>query len=256
MTTGLAGALLIQAAAIALLRLRLGRRWLLHPVTLLVLCSAVYQGLSQAALAFSSVAQWDLFHSGIQPGYMAEADLLLSTAMLALTMAYLLTRPERARMRLTRKDARHAARILDWRVLGLACLPLAVITYRGHGYNGSVKLTTGTPLSTDLAVTFFTVLTILTAAAFVLRHGPRWFLAALIAQSVLLAAAGERTPVIAGAITLIAILARAGVRPPHRQIQAAAALAVLGALAITGVRTEQGREISTATPASPPASRL
>ena len=46
----------------------------------------------------------------------------------------------------------------------------------------------------------------------------------LVAQSVLLAAAGERTPVIIDAITLIVLLARAGLRPAFGQLAAALAL--------------------------------
>jgi hypothetical protein len=77
----------------------------------------------------------------------------------------------------------------------------------------------------------------------VLRHGGGWFLPALIAQSVLLAAAGERLPVIIDAIALVVLLARTGMRPSMRQLNGGLGLTLLGVLAITGVRAEQGRSL-------------
>jgi hypothetical protein len=62
-------------------------------------------------------------------------------------------------------------------------------------------------------------------------------------QSVLLAAAGERTPVLAAAVALILVLCRAGQRPRTRDLHAAAALIVLAVLAISGLRTVQGRSV-------------
>ena len=66
--------------------------------------------------------------------------------------------------------------------------------------------------------------------------GPGWFVPVLIGQSVILAAAGERTPVLADAIAVIVLMCHAGMRPSGRQLRVAAAVAVLAALAITGVR--------------------
>jgi hypothetical protein len=43
-------------------------------------------------------------------------------------------------------------------------------------------------VTTSLAADFFVILVVLTAFSFVLRHGPRSFLPALVAQSALLAA--------------------------------------------------------------------
>ena len=66
----------------------------------------------------------------------------------------------------------------------------------------------------------------------------------LMAQSVLLAAAGERTPVIIDAVALILLLRHSGQRPRHAHLHGAVALTVLGAvLAITGLRAEQGRSV-------------
>lgn len=243
MTVTLATALVVQAAAIVLLRQRLGRRWLRHPVVLLVLTSAVYQGVSPLLLAVPSVGAWNIYRNGIQQSFTDSATLLMSVGLLALTAAYLLMRPERADVPPAGNDAATAARVLDWRVLTLACVPLAVLTYEGRGYNDAKAIDGATPLSTDLAATFFTVVVVLAAFALLLRHGGRWFLPVFLAQSLLLGAAGERTPIIIDAIALILLLARTGRRPTGHQLLAALGLTLLGILAITGVRSQQGRSL-------------
>src|ERR1700728_4445035 len=81
MTVTLALALTLQFCSIALLRLFLGKAWLRRPGTLLVLASVVYDGLSQVLLAFPSIGQWDSFRNGIAPGFIADADLLMSAGV-------------------------------------------------------------------------------------------------------------------------------------------------------------------------------
>jgi len=243
MTVTLATALVVQAAAIVLLRQRLGPHWLRHPVVLLVLTSTVYQGVSPLLMAIPSVGAWDLYRNGVQQSFTDAATLLMSAGLLALTVAYLLTHPERSDVPPEETDAAKAARALDWRLLTLACIPLAVLTYQGRGYNDAKAMNSGTPVTSDLAATFFTVLIVLAAFALLLRHGSRWFLPVLLAQSLLLAAAGERTPIIIDAIALVLLLFRTGKRPTGRQLHGAVGLTLLGILAITGVRAEQGRSL-------------
>jgi hypothetical protein len=233
----------LEALAVILVRHRLGRRWLRHPVTLVVLASAVYQGLSPALLTIPSFAAWNVFGIGIQPGFADDAALLTSAAMLAFTIAYLAAAPERAAAAADPEAVRAAARVLDWRWLAAGCAPLAVLTYAGRGYNDAQAIGPDSPLSADLASGFFVVLVVLTAFSFLLRHGTRWFLLVLAAQSAVLAAAGERAPVAADAIALILMLALAGRRPRRRQLSAAAAIALIAVLAITGLRAQQGRAL-------------
>lgn len=243
MSETLITALLLQVAATVVLRHRLGRLWLRRPVTLLVLASVIYQGVSPVLLAFPSIRYWDIYRIGVQQSSIDSAVLIMSAGMLAFTVAYLLTRPDRAVPAVQPADISGAARILDWRMLALACAPLAVLTYEGRGYNHGAAAGDGTSLSTDLATAFFIVLVVLAAFSFLLSHGTRWFIPVLVAQSLLLAAAGERTPVIMAAVALVLALAHAGVRPAARQLLTAAVLTVLAALAITGVRVEQGRAV-------------
>ena len=55
MTVTLLTGLLLQIAAIVLLRHRLGRYWLRRPVALIVTTSAVYQSLSSILLTSQSI---------------------------------------------------------------------------------------------------------------------------------------------------------------------------------------------------------
>jgi hypothetical protein len=241
MTATLAAALLLQSVAIMLLRQRLGRAWLRRPVPLLALASAVYQGLPALLLAFPSVAAQDPYRIGIQPRFTADATLLTSTEMLALVIAYLLTQPQRVMASASEDDRQRAVKVLDWRLLIAACVPLAVLTYEGRGYNGGLTTGAGAPLLTDLASSSFTILVVVTAFSIALRSRPKWFLLIMLGQSGALALAGERTPIITDAVALALMLARAGVRPSVRQVSAAVALTILAILAITSARAQDGR---------------
>jgi hypothetical protein len=210
-------------------------------LTLLYLAAVVSQGVSAILLTFPSVRAWDTFRSGVAQDYTDDATLLASVGMLALVVAYVLTQPQRVVPEGSRRDRDAAVMALDWRILTVACVPLAVLTYQGKGYNNGTGMIVGASLSTDLAATFFIVLAVVASFSLVLRLGPQWFLPVLIGQSAALAAAGERTPVLTGAVALALMLAYAGLRPSLAQVQAAAALTVLAILAVTGARASQGR---------------
>lgn len=240
----LTAALLLQAVEITLLRHRLGRRWLRHPVSIMILVSVAYQGISPILLAIPSIGAWDSYRTGIQQSYVDSATLVMSASMLAFTIAYLLIRPERSAPQPSRDDVAVTLKALDWRWLACCCIPLAILTYQGRGYNGGGPATGGgAPLSVDLASEFFVILMVLTALSFLLKHGTRLFFPVLIIQCLLLAAAGERSPVIMDAITLVLLLAHAGYQLPRRQVRAAAALTLIAVLAITGERVHQGRTL-------------
>jgi hypothetical protein len=239
-----AAALLVQALDLALLRHRLGRRWLRHPVSIVVLVSAAYQGISPILMAIPSIGAWDTYRSGIQQGFIDSATLIMSVSMLAFTVAYLLICPERTAPQTNPDDVRVMVKALDWRWLACCCVPLAILTYEGRGYNGSgPAIGGGASLSAELASEFLIILIVLTALSFLLSKGTRLFLPILIIQSLLLAAAGERSPVVMDAIALVLLLVHAGYRLPPRQVMAAAALTLVAVLAITGERAHEGRAL-------------
>ena len=243
MSTTFLAALLTQCVMVALLRHRLGRRWLRRPVTALVLASVFELGIGPALIAVPAIGKYDTDRLGIETGFIDSADLIMSVSMLALTLAYLFTRPERTVTLERPGDLIIVAKALDWRLLAVVCIPLTLLTAAGRGYNDGAGDGPGTPLATSLVTTFFVVVVVVAAAAFLMRHGTRWFLFILIIQSVVLAVAGERTPVLMDAAALIVMLLFAGLRVPVPQLAATAALTVLIVLSISGVRVQQNRNL-------------
>lgn len=243
MSTTFAAALLAQAVSIAVLRHRLGGRWLRHPTTLLMLASCVVLGIGPLLLHIPSVAATNTYALGVNQGYTDLADFIMSIAMLAFTVAYLLTRPELALWRPRQVDRAAMAKILDWRIFAVACVPLVIITASGQGYSDGTVTASDVSLTTNIVTTFFVIMIALASAGFLLRFGSRWFLPVLIVQSVLLAVAGERTPILMDALAVVFVLRFAGLPLSRRHIAAAAILAVAGVFAITGVRSQQGRSI-------------
>ncbi len=243
MSSTLLMALLLQAAAVILMRHRLGRRWLQRPVSLLVIVAVVCQGVSEVLLEVPSIRIWDNDRIGIAQNYIDAAVLVISVGLLVMVVCYLAARPERAVHQVRGDEAAIAAGVFDWRLISLMCVPLAVLTYQGHGYNHGASAGPATPLSSNLASTFLLLFVVLAAFGFLSRYGMRWFTLVLILQSALLAAAGERTPVIADAIILFLLLKYVGLRPSRRQMNGAWVLIVIVFLGITGYRAEKGRMI-------------
>ena len=222
-------ALLLELVSVLLLRHRLGRGWWCRPGSIIVLASVIYNGVSPVLLAFPSIRALDTYRIGIEQSYVDEATLIMAAGMLAFTLAYLATHPERTASKADREDMRQAMRVLDWRVFACALVPLAVLTYEGKGfYNAGPAIGAGASLTTSLSATFFVVLVVLTAFSMLLRFGTRWFLPVLVAQSLLLAAAGARSPIFLDAVALLVLMARAGNRPSVNQVRLALAVAVLG----------------------------
>jgi hypothetical protein len=235
-------ALSVQTFAVILIRSGLGRNWLQRPFTLLVLAAVAYNGISEILLAIPSIRVWDIYRQGIQQHYIDDAALYMSIGMLVMVACYLATGPERAVAIAGSNDVQVAARTLDWRLCVIACAPLAVLTYEGRGYNNSFAAGTSTT-ATALAATFLIVLIALAAFGFLLRYGMRWFILTLTVQSIALAGAGERLPIIVGAVELIVLLANVGLRPSRRQVSVTLALTVLAVLGITGYRAGHGRAL-------------
>jgi hypothetical protein len=235
-------ALSMQAFAVILTRSGLGRNWLRRPFSLLVLAAVTYNGISEVLLAIPSIRVWDIYRQGTEQHYIDDAVLCMSIGLLVMVACYLATGPERAVAVAQSNDVWTAARILNWRLLAVVCVPLAVLTYEGRGYNNSFAPGTSTT-ATSLAATFLIVLVSLGAFGFLLRHGMRWFVLVLAAQSIVLAGAGERLPLVVGAVELLVLLANVGLRPSRRQASVTVALTVVAVLGITGFRASHGRAL-------------
>ena len=200
----------------------------------------------QVLLSFPSVAQWDTYRDGIAPGYEADAALLLSAGMLAYAIGFLVTGRGR-RQAPSRADVAFCTRVLDWRLLALASVPLAVLAYEGRGYNGYAVLKapgSAVPSAPPRAgIVFFVIVVTLAAVSFLLRHGPRAMVPVLAVQSLVLAAAGERTPVIAAAAALVICCAAAGMRPSRRQVTVTLVLTVLAVVVLSGAKAAGERMV-------------
>jgi hypothetical protein len=212
-------------------------------VSVLALVAVICQGLPEMLLAVPSIRIWDVDRLGIRQQFIDTATLDVSIALVVLVICYLGTRPERASVTYHGNESRLAATILDWRLVAIICIPLALLTYQGRGFNNSVAIGQMAPLSKVLASTFFILMIALGAFGFLVRHGMRWWVPVIVLQSALLAAAGERTPVIADAIVLIVLLKHVGLRPSRRQVRVVLALVLVAILGITGYRAEGGRTI-------------
>ena len=112
----------------------------------------------------------------------------------------------------------------------------------GRGLNNGLGPGSAT-VSTNLVSEFLVVVVALTAFSFVLRYGMRWFVPVLVVQSVLLAATGERLPVVTGIVVLVSLLARVDRRPTRRQVMMTLSLTVVAILGITGYRAVSGHDL-------------
>ena len=137
MNLTLCTALCLQVLAVALMRHRLGRSWLRRPVTIFVFTAVIYNGITELLLTIPSVRVWDMNRIGIEQSYIDLGALYVSAGLLALVISYVATKPERGSAPIHCFDTAAAMRMLDWRILIVACAPLAVFTYQGRGYNGS-----------------------------------------------------------------------------------------------------------------------
>jgi hypothetical protein len=212
-----------------------------RPFVLLAIAAVIYHGVSRLLLAAPAVRAGDIYLMGIEQQYIDQATLYMSVGLLVMTACYLATRPESAMVSVPDSGVRLAARVPDWRLCAVACTPLIVLTYEGRGYNRSIAVTKVAGTGADLAATFLLVLIALAAFGFLLRYGMRWFVPVLLTQSVLLGAAGERLPIVIGAIELLVLVVRVGLRPSRKQIQIAMAITLVLVLGVTGYRADRGR---------------
>lgn len=236
-------AFLIQIVAVVVLRHRLGMRWLRRPVTILVITACVYNGFSESLLAIPSIRAWDTYRFGTKQYYIDVATLVVSVGLLAFVVCYLAVKPERISTNALVNPSEVAARIVDWRLFALASIPLAVLTYEGRGYNSTNSTTEPVGISTNVSSEFLIVLISLAAFGILVRYGIRLFVPVIIAQLALLAATGERAPLLMGLIATLVLLSYVGLRPSGRQVGLIIGLSVVTILGLTGYRTVSGRGI-------------
>ena len=239
--------LFIQACALVLLFARLRQGWFRYLGAIFILMAVFYHGVSEIfAALFPEV---DSYRSLFGPAYADQFILLVSTAILAFTVAYCcaIGRKRQVSPAADPHAVAVTASIFDYRVLLLVTGPLLVLTLGGQGYASNGGLNSGTGVGTVLGLTeqFFILGVMLSGLGLIIRFGQRWFLPVLGAQSLLLALVGERRAILVGAVMLVCALARMGLKIRRRQAYACVALLLVIAWAVTAARGAEGRYAST-----------
>jgi hypothetical protein len=245
MTRQLVIALLFMVGSVLLLRQGLGRTWLRRPFVLMILAACVYHGVSELLLLDDSIAHADILRLFVPAFWAHTGAMVVSFGMFAASVAYLVGLKAKGRDGVTDLSSVKAAlRLLDWRLLALAAVPLALVTYQGGGYaTGRVLDARHESTLTMLAAQFFVAVVVMGTYSFVASHGPRWFVAALVVQCLVLALAGQRLELVIAAVSVCACLATFVQAPTRRQMLGVALVGGLLAVSITGVRVAQGRGV-------------
>lgn len=243
MSGTLLAALALQLLSISLLRMRLGPPWLSRPFTLFALMATIFHGVSE--ILIQTVAQ-DFRRSprwSIEQTYIDNAALAVSIGLLVAVFGYLLLVKPDASRPTEPATASSTPQSLDWRITGLAAVPLLAATVSGRGYgNHYAYAPTLSTTIVGLANTLLVILVVLTAFSFVLKYGKRWLLPALVLQSVVLAVGGQRFELFMGAVVLLVLLYRMEITVSRRAVVIALSVATVAASGITSAREDVGRE--------------
>ena len=244
MSATLLAALVLQLVSVCLLRARLGRRWLSRPFTLFVLMATVFHGVSEvlihtvAARDFSRSPRWS-----IEQSYIDDAALVVSVGLLVAVLGYLAPLNPCASSPPEPATVGPALWPLDWRITGLAAVPLLAATVSGNGYGNHYAYSpTLSATLIGLSNAFLVILVVLTAFSFVLKYGRRWLIPVLAAQSAVLAVSGQRSELFVGAIVLLVLLYHVDIRLSRRAVAIALSVATVAALGITSARESVGRQ--------------
>ena len=243
MTADLLVAVIIQVAAAVILRLRLGRSWLAHPFTLLIVMAIIYHGLSALLLAIPDIDEGNIYRGFISPTALDDAALLAAAAILAGVVGYLVTRP-RSLPSANDHERALVVRVLNWRWTLILCVPLVLASVSGQGkFAGKPLDASQDSWLTLMAVQFLMVLLVVTSFSIVTERGSAWFLPALTLQTAALALAGQRLELLAAAAMLWVLLRRVEKQPPTRQLVGGLAVASLLVLGIPSTRADVGRQL-------------
>jgi hypothetical protein len=206
--------------------------------------ATLFHGVSEVLI--HTVAARDFRRSprwSIEQSYIDDAALVVSVGLLVAVLGYLALVTPGGSSPPEPVTARSALWPLDWRITGLAAVPLLAATVSGSGYGN--RYTYSPTLSATLvglSNTFLVILVVLTAFSFVLNYGGGWLIPALAAQSVVLGISGQRSELFVGAAVLLVLLYHVDVRLSRRAVAIALSIATVAALGITSARETVGRQ--------------
>lgn len=241
--------LVLQATAVVLLFVRLRGQWVTHIGAWFILAAVFYHGGGELlALAFPGL---DPYRILIPPRYVTEFVVLVSVAILLATLAYLWMLRHELSKSSTEEVAvarRSVGRLLNWKLMVVFAIPFLILTLRGSGVNLTSVSATGIGLAQGLSQQFLVPAVVLASFGIVNRFGRRWTLWVLLAQSILLAAAGQRFLIVEGAVPLIYLLYRYDLRLRLRELMAGVTMLLFSILVITAARASSGRAAFVAGP--------
>jgi hypothetical protein len=238
--------LVIQIVALGLLFAKLGRTWFRHLGAIFILMAVLYHGVGEILIAL--FPSENPYRPLFDPKYVGQFVLLVSMAILVLTIAYVWAIGKRPGP-VPPADTPGAAltkRIFDYRLMLLVTVPLLILTLGGQGYGSNGGLNGGAGIGTTLGLTqqFFILGIVLSGFGFVMRFGRRWIFPVLVAQSLTLAVTGQRFPILIGAVMLIYALSLLGMKFERRLVFGLVVLVLL-AWVITASRAAEGRYATT-----------
>lgn len=235
--------LVMQAIALILLFHRLGRTWLTHIGSIFITLAAAYHGLNEVLLWLFPYR--NPYRHLVSQDYVSQFVLWVSVAILLFTLAYLaaLGRPlETPSQSETLQQRTGIRRVLDWRLMLTAAIPLMALTVAGNGYvSGPSTAFQPLDLGAGLSLQFFLLATVFASLGLIARFGDRWLLPVLLVQSVMVALTNQRLSVLVTAALLLYALARIGISLTRRQMSLVIAAFVLIALVLTSARASEGR---------------
>lgn len=241
----LIAAILLQTGSLILLRAMLGKSiWLSRPFTIMLIFAFVYHGVSELLLLIPDVGSINMYRTSQSNLDYHLGSLIIGSAMFVATSGYLLALGKIQKRNVSTQDLALAIRVLDWRLLVIALVPLAVYTYSGQGFSsGKILDSSSMSFLEILASSFFTALLTLLSFVVIAKFGVGAVLPALVIQSILIAAAGQRLQVLIAAIVVLMMSKLIGVQVSRKTTIALTLVAVILLFGITSVRENSGRDI-------------
>jgi hypothetical protein len=248
MSASLTLGLLLQTSALVLVLLVLRASAFRHAGFYFVLAAWLYHCASKVLELLGSTSKYSAL---APPDAVENWAILAGVAMLAFSIAYLVSlRPlDRTAIStgMTPESKHEILNVLDWRLLSLACLPLAAITAHG-GYDTSIQTQRAGYAASGLTGQFLVLGTSLAAVSFVSSGRKRRLAVAVPIQLATLALVGQRLEVITGLAMTLVGLSYFGLRLGKREIILAGGLLLLLTTSINAARGQLSRqELSQAT---------
>lgn len=228
--------LVILALSPVIMRVRYGKQWVVRPYGVLVIMAVIYHGISEIIIRWTHAQPLAVYR--VAQTYVDDGMFVAALSLLVMTIGYCVVATPFPVGRTSDVDG--LKRAFDWRIFAVLTVPLFIATVHGKGYANGIALQGQGVNQQGLAVQFFVPMIALTTFSFILRHPRRW-IPSIFAQSLIMAAAGQRLEILVAAVTVTALSGRLEIKPSKKQVGAIAAIGLIGLLAISASRADLGR---------------